>query len=186
MNFFLGVIPDDRSNHKIRKIVGEVGRVFDGQQVPVRWVNPDTFHVTILFAGKDISFLRRFLLKRKLKKIYFKPFEISFKSVKLGMSKRYKELVYLSVLNGDEQMRNITEQLDPQGNFRGANSFIPHLTLGRVSKELTDEEFRNLSKDIDMMSEKLNIKDISFMVENIFLIKSDNGNYSISMNCSAS
>jgi len=186
MNFFLGIIPDTKSNHKIRKIVGEIGRVFNGQQIPVRWVNPDTFHVTILFVGKDISLLKRYLLKRKIQRISFKPFDISFKSVKLGMSRRYKELVYLSVADGDEQMRSITEQLDPQGNIRGANTFVPHLTLGRVSKELTDEEFRNLSRDIDMMSKELNISNISFRVEEIFLIKSSDGNYDIVMNCLAS
>lgn len=186
MNFFLGAIPDDKSCHKIKKVIGEIGRVFDGQQIPVRWVNPDTFHVTILFVGKDISYIKKFFLRRKLKKISFKPFNISFKNVKLGISRRYKELVYLSVFDGDEQMRNITEQLDPSGNFRGANTFVPHLTLGRVSKELTDEEFRNLSKDMDTMSKGLNIEEISFNVEDIFLIKSDNGGYDIVMNCSAS
>lgn len=186
MNFFLGVIPDDSANHKIRKVIGEIGRVFDGQQIPVRWVNPDTFHVTLLFVGKDISPVKLFLLRNKVKKISFKKFNISFKSVRLGISKRYKELVYLSVNNGEEDMRKITEQLDLKGDIRGANSFTPHLTLGRVSKELTEEEFKNLSKDLDMMSKNMNIEDINFDVNEIFLIKSKDNGYDIVMNCLAS
>ncbi len=186
MNFFLGIIPDEMCNHKIRKIVGEIGRVFDGQQIPIRWTNPDTFHVTVLFVGKDISFVKRFSLKQKMKKVIFKPFNISFKNVKLGISRRYKELVYLTVEKGDDKLRKIIEQFDPHGDIRGANSFVPHLTLGRVSKELSDEEFKNLSRDIDRMSKELNIQEISFTVTDICMIKSDKGNYDIVMNFSAS
>ncbi len=186
MNFFLGVIPDDSANHKIRKVVGEIGRVFDGQQIPVRWVNPDTFHVTLLFVGEYKFPIRNFLLKNKIKKIFFRKFKISFKSVRLGISKRYKELVYLSINDGEEEMRRITEQLDSKGDIRGANSFTPHLTLGRVSKELTEEEFKNLSKDLEMMSKGLGIENIAFEVSEIFLIKSTESGYDIVMNCSAS
>jgi len=186
MNFFVGIIPDDSANHKMRKVVGEIGRVFDGQQIPVRWVKPETFHVTILFVGKDTSLVKRLLLKNKIKKIRFKPFKISFKSLRLGISRRYKELVYLSVNKGDDEMRLITEQLDPQGNIRGANSFTPHLTLGRVSKELTEEEFRNLSRDIEMVSNQMSIEEIFFNVTEVFLIKSKKGIYDVVMNCSAS
>ena len=186
MNFFVGIIPDDSTNHKIRKVVREVGRVFEGQQIPVRWINPDTFHVTVLFVGKDISPVRKILFKNKIKKIIFKPFKISFKSLKLGISGKYKELVYLSINQGDDEMRSITEQLDPQGNIRGANSFIPHLTLGRVSKELTDEESSNLLRDIGRVSSQVDIKNIVFDVKEVFLLKSKDGVYEIVMNCSAS
>lgn len=186
MNFFLGVIPDDNANHKIKKIIEEIGRVFDGQQIPVRWVKQETFHVTVLFVGKDISPIKLLLVKNKIKRISFKPFKISFKSARLGISKRYKELVYLSVNNGDDEMRSITEQLDSKGDIRGSNSFVPHLTLGRVSKELSDEEYRNLSKDLDMVSRNISIEDISFDVKEIFLIKSKDNTYDIAMNCLAS
>jgi len=186
MNYFVGIVPDDSTNHKIRKVVREVGRMFDGQQIPVRWINPETFHVTVLFVGKDISFIRKIFLKNKVKKITFKPFKISFKSLKLGISGKYKELVYLSINQGDDEMRSITEQLDPKGNIREANSFIPHLTLGRVSKELTEEEYRNLSRDIVRESNQLDIKNISFEVKEVFLLKSKEGIYKIVMNCSAS
>ena len=36
MNFFLGFFPDEKSNYKIRKVVGEVGRIFDDFSIPVR------------------------------------------------------------------------------------------------------------------------------------------------------
>ena len=186
MNFFVGIIPDDSTNHKIRRVVREVGRVFEGQLIPVRWINPETFHVTVLFVGKDISSVRKILFKNKVKKILFKPFKISFKSLKLGIAGKYKELVYLSIDKGDDEMRAITQQLDPQGNIRGANSFIPHLTLGRVSKELTDEESSNLLRDIGRVSSQVGIEDISFDVKEIFLLKSKNEVYEIVMNCSAS
>ena len=186
MNFFLGIVPDSSANHKVRKVIGEVGRVFDGQQIPVRWVKPDTLHVTLLFVGKDISPIKLLLLKKKLKKIIFEPFEISFKSARLGITRRYKELVFLPVANGDEEMRKIIEQLDFKGDIRGSNSFIPHLTLGRVSKDITEEEFKNLTKDLDMVSESLDMGCIKFLVKEIFLIKTNKGAYDVVANCEAS
>jgi len=186
MNLFLGIFPDDSANHKIRKVIGEVGRIFDGQQVPIRWVNPDTFHVTVFHVGNDISLVKKVVLKKAIKKIEFKPFELSFKSVRLGISRKYKELLYLMIDKGDDEMRKITEQLDVKGDIRGANTFVPHLTLGRVSKELSEEEFKNLSRDLENVSTELNIEEISFIVREMYLLKGENGNYEVLINCSVS
>ncbi len=181
MNYFLGFFPDEKTNYKIRKVVGEVGRIFKDFDIPVRWVKPETFHITLYTLGERHSIFNRFLLKHRFKKISFKPFDISFGKVKLGISRKYRELIYIDVNEGGEQLRELLHQV--RGNLKGNDSstFVPHLAIGRVSKDLSEEEYRNLIKDIHNISKTLNIEEISFTVSEIFLIKNSKGDYSILM-----
>jgi 2'-5' RNA ligase len=181
MNHFLGFFPDEKSNYKIRTVVGEVGRIFKDFDIPVRWVKPESFHITLYFLGEDFSFLDRLMLKQKFKKISFKPFDISLGKVKLGISKKYKELVYIDVNEGGEELRAML--LDLRKNLKGKDRFlfVPHLTIGRVSKDLSMEEYRNLVKDIHNVTKGLKVKDIKFRVDSLYLVKSDEGNYSLLM-----
>jgi 2'-5' RNA ligase len=178
MNHFLGFFPDEKANYKIRKVVGEVGRVFEDFDIPVRWVKPENFHISLYMVGSRVSFLRRFFLKRKLSKIKFKPFEVSFGKVKLGISRKYRELIFLDIDKGGEEIRNLFWEISKSIESGDTSSFIPHLTIGRVSKELSEEEYRNLVKDIHNISKSLQIKDITFTVQEIYLIKGKDGIYS--------
>ncbi len=158
MNYFLGFFPDEKTNYKIRKVVGEVGRIFKDFDIPVRWVKPETFHINLYSVGERYSFFHRLFLKHKFKKILFKPFDISFGKVRLGISRKYRELVYIDVNEGGEQLRELLHQV--RGNLKGNDSstFVPHLAIGRVSKDLSEEEYRNLVKDIQNISKTLNIE----------------------------
>ena len=59
--------------------------------------------------------------------------------------------------------------------------FIPHLTLGRISEDLSKEEYRNVSIDIAKLSKKLNLDNIEFSADNLYFINSKNGVYSFKM-----
>lgn len=181
MSYFLGFFPDEKANFKIRKVVGEVGRVFKDFDIPVRWVKPETFHITLYFLGDSMSPLRKLLLKRSLFKINVKPFNIVFNKVKLGISRQQKGLVYLDLEEGGEKLRELLLDIRKIVGVKDLSSFVPHLTIGRVSKDLSDEEYRNLVKDISNISKNLNISDISFEVRDIYLVRSDQGNYSVVM-----
>lgn len=181
MNFFLGFFPDEKANYKIRKVVGEVGRIFKDFDIPVRWVKPETYHITLYTLGERHSIFHRLFLKHRFKKISFKPFDISLGKVKLGISRKYRELVYIDVNEGGEQLRELLHQVRSTLKGTDSSTFVPHLAIGRVSKDLSEEEYRNLVKDIHNISNSLNIKDISFTVSEIFLIKSREGDYSVVM-----
>jgi 2'-5' RNA ligase len=177
MNYFLGIFPDEGANYKIRKVVGEVGRIFKDFDIPVRWVKPETFHISLYYLGDTFNIFQRFFFNRKIKKISIKPFTVRLGKVKLGISRKYRELVYIDLSEGGEEIRELYHQIKQTIKNKDYATFVPHLTIGRVSKDLSEEEYRNLLKDIHNISQSLHVRDISFTVTEIYLIKSKDGNY---------
>jgi len=177
MSYFLAFVPDKESVNRIKSIVKEVDSLFSDFGIPVRWVKPDTYHITLYYLGENLPFFNQMLLKRKLKKIKFKKFKISFKNIKVGISRSYKELVYLDLSKGGEELRELLSQVRREIGGKDTSLFIPHLTLGRISEDLSKEEYRNVSTDIAKLSKKLNLEDIEFTVDTLYLIHSKDGVY---------
>lgn len=186
MSYFLGFVPDKQSNLEIRKVVSEIGMIFDDFGIPVRWVKPSSYHITLYYLGERYSFLRKFLIKRKMSKISFKPIQVSFGIVKVGISRNYKELVYLEVVEGGEQLRNLLLEVRKYLGGNDVSMFVPHLTIGRISKDLSQEEYRNVAKDVTRVSRKLKLGSIKFTIDTIYLIQSKEGNYSFEIEFKAS
>lgn len=182
MSFFFGFFPDENTNYKIRKVVGEVGRVFVDFQIPVRWSKPETYHMTVLHVGEKLSIFKRLIWRFKLKTICITPFKVSFNTVKLGISRKYKELVYLDTKDGGDVMRATLLEMRKVLKLKDEGNFVPHLTLGRVSKDLSDEEYSNLCKDLAIVAKGLDIGKIEFYVNDIKLIRSSGDDYSVLMN----
>lgn len=182
MSFFFGFFPDENTNYKIRKVVGEVGRVFADFQIPVRWSKPETYHMTVLHVGEKLSIFKRLIWRFKLKTICITPFKVSFNTVKLGISRKYKELVYLDTKDGGDVMRATLLEMRKVLKLKDEGNFVPHLTLGRVSKDLSDEEYSNLCKDLAIVAKGLDIGKIEFYVNDIKLIRSSGDDYSVLMN----
>lgn len=178
-NYFLGFFLDERSNHKVRKVVGEVGRVFDGQEIKVRWVKPENFHVNVAYLGSNLNFIQKFLLENRLKKIRIPRFNISFEKCELGISRQYKELVYLTLKEGGEELRDLVFNLKNELKVQDSSIYIPHLSLGRVNKDLTVEEQRNISADLKNINQSLNLETISFESNNFCFVESDTNSYKV-------
>ena len=181
MSYFLGFIPEKETKYKIGKVIGEVGMMFDDFDIPVRWVKPKTFHISLYYLGERFSFINKFLLGRKMKKVHIPKINISFATVKVGISRNYKELVYLELRDGGEETRELLLQLRNKLGGKDTTMFVPHLTIGRISKDLSQEEYRNIAKDISRVSKKLELEDIQFSVDTIYLIESKGGDYSFKM-----
>ena len=181
MSYFLGFVPEKESKEKIGKVVGEISMMFDDFGIPVRWVKPKTFHISLYYLGERFSFLARFILGRKMKKVEFKKINVSFATVKVGISRNYKELVYLELKDGAEETRELLLQLRNKLGGKDTSMFVPHLTIGRISKDLSQEEYRNVAKDISRVSKKLKLDEIEFTVDTIYLIESKDGDYSFKM-----
>jgi 2'-5' RNA ligase len=179
MSFFLGIFPPRDAIENINKVKEGVTSVFDGFEIPVRWSLPNTYHLTLIHFGESYPFYKRLTLKYKLKNISLKGFIIRFNTVKLGISRRYKELIYLDLLEGGDDMRKLLLELRSVLNVKNEGNFLPHLTLGRVSKELTDQEYANICRDLTVVSKNLNIKDIRFRVNGLELVKSEEGEYQV-------
>lgn len=186
MSFFLGVFPDEKSVHSIKKVVGELGMVFDGFEIPVRWSSPDKFHITVLHLGEKLPIYKRWILQYRLKKLNPVRFQLKLGKVRLGISRKYKELIYIDLEEGGDELRKLFLELKNILKVKTEGNFIPHLTLGRVSKELTDQEHLNICRDLSIVAKKLNIGDIKFTVNEIHLVKSSEGNYEILLTLSDS
>ncbi len=177
MNYFLGFFPDDKSNYKIKEVVNEVRKIFNDFDIPIRWVNPENFHISLYSFGDTLNILQKVFVKKKITKIQFKPFEISLGKVRVGISRKYKELVYIDINNGGEELRELLHEIRKVIKGKDSSTFVPHLTIGRVSKDLSTEEYRNLIKDIQNISKQLKVEDISFFITEMYLIKNNEGTY---------
>lgn len=186
MSYFLGFLPDKESNYKIRKTLGEVSIIFDGFEIPVRWVKPHTYHITLYYLGERYPFYKQYLLKKKLTKIHFESINISLNSVKVGISRNYKELIYIDLKDGGEQLRELLLEVRKAIGGKDSTMFVPHLTIGRISKDLSKEEYRNISLDVLRLSKELKLEDIHFTVNCMYLIESKNGVYSFKTKFDAS
>ena len=184
MNFFLGIFPDKGTIEEIKKVVSEVEKVFDGFDIPVRWSKPKKYHMTLIYLGEKLPLHKKLLIKYKLKRFSLKRFRLKFNKVKLGISRKYKELIYMDLLEGGEEMRKLYLELRNLLNFHDDGNFISHLTLGRVSKELTDQEYANICRDLTVVTKKLDINKIQFFVNELKLVKSKDGEYQVLMNLS--
>jgi 2'-5' RNA ligase len=181
MSFFLGIFPDKEPSNKIGEVVNDIESVFEGFEIPVRWVKPENYHITILHFGEELPFYKKMFFKQRLKNFKLKNFKVKFNTVKLGISRRYKELIYLDLSEGGDEMRKLFLELKEILKTKNEGNFTPHLTLGRVSKDLTNQEYSNICRDLQIVTKDLGIGDIEFVVEDIKLVKSTEGNYEFLM-----
>jgi len=179
MDFFLGFCPDKEANNQIRKVSKDLGQIFDELQIPVRWTDPESYHLYIISLGHSLPFFRLMWLKYKLKNFKIKPFRVVFNTSRLGISRKYKELIYLDLKEGGEEMRDILFDLRKILSIKDQGNFIPHLVLGRVSKELSDQEYTNVSKDLYRVGRSLDIDKIHFYVNGLKIIKHSSEGFEI-------
>ncbi|HVX92689.1 MAG TPA: hypothetical protein VHA74_01080 [Candidatus Dojkabacteria bacterium] len=179
MNYFLGFYPNQESSYRVGKIISTLDSIFDGQNIKVRWVTPDKYHISLLYLGSDLNFIERFLLDWKLKNFKIPAIKVKFDKVAVGISRGYKELVYFTIGEGGEEMRKLTFDLRNLLKKNDSEKFIPHLTLGRISKDLSDEEFKNITLDVREMNKGLKLDDISFTTKKLLLIQSDTTTYQV-------
>jgi 2'-5' RNA ligase len=179
-NYFLAIFPPDECAAEIFKSRQKIEGPFDSLDIPVRWTLENHLHISILFFGNDLNFLQLFMIKRKIAKFHIeKPFEVSFSSPKIGISNRYHELIYLPVEQGAEELRELLLSISNQLHFTRDHSFIPHLTLGRVSKDLSDQEFRNIKHEVERNENSDANVNCVFKVEHLYLVESDLETYTI-------
>ncbi|KUK67562.1 MAG: RNA ligase/cyclic nucleotide phosphodiesterase [candidate division WS6 bacterium 36_33] len=186
MNFFLGIFPDKETVKEIKSVVVEVEEVFEGFDIPVRWSKPDNYHMTLIHLGEKLPLHKKLFFKYKLKNFSLARFKLKFNKVKLGINRKYKELIYMDLLEGGDEMRKLYLELRNLLNLQDDGNFMPHLTLGRVSKELTDQEYANICRDLSVVTKRLDINKIQFFVNELKLVKSKDGEYQVLINLSDS
>src|SRR5690606_37273079 len=106
-------------------------------------------------------------------------FQIQFDKAQLGITRQYKELVYLTISNGGDELRDLVFTLRETLGINDPGRYIPHVTLGRINKDLTDEEFKNLTQDVRNINKGLKISEVSFTPHRLSLVESNGPEYKV-------
>lgn len=169
MKYSLGFVLDRNTSKKIDLISSEVAKIFRGQEIPVRWGKSGQYYILLHNYNNKISFIKKFFIKKKLDKIGERVIEISLHRIKLGISKRMKDLIYLSIDSGGEELRNLKSILVERMHIKDSVIFIPHIVIGRISKDVTRQEASNIVRDFENLQERIN--GVTFEVNNLELIE---------------
>ncbi len=141
---------------------------------PVKWVDPDSIHLTLKFLGniavgttpeltRAISEAARGIapLRLELGELGVFPNLRAPRVVWIGLG---GEIATLSVIQ-----ENIESALIPLGFSPERRAFSPHLTLGRVRERASPEERRRLGEAVSSL--KMGAK-LSFTVDSLSLMRS--------------
>jgi 2'-5' RNA ligase len=98
----------------------------------VRWVAPETFHITLQFLGETKKLDE---IQSALDSVQGSPFEISLRNVGFFPSAKSPRVLWVGIEAGEhlsELANSIGQALQPLGFERDAGPFKPHLTLARA------------------------------------------------------
>src|SRR5271166_768154 len=98
----------------------------------VRWVGPETFHVTLQFLGET---KRLDEIERALRQVKGSPIAIAFRDAGFFPNPKSPRVFWVG-MEADEHLQelvsSIARVLQPLGFERDAGPFKPHLTLARA------------------------------------------------------
>lgn len=147
MRAFIAVsIPDEVK----RKLQEEIGRLSDLlRDDPVRWVRPEGVHLTLKFLGeisnKNLEEINQ-LLEREVKSHPF--FSLRVGGFGCFPNCRRPRVLWIGITVEDGTLAQvqtaIEEKLVPLGFGKEGRLFHPHLTLGRVRRNISMSEFTQL------------------------------------------
>ncbi len=143
---------------------------------PVRWEKPEKIHITLVFLGE--------IQQSKLPKLQtavesgskeIKPFETSFKG--LGAFPDFvKPRVVWVGLKGDLKslaalQKGIEKELKKAKIWFDKKPFVPHMTIGRVKKGISQGALRDLGKKIAKLR-KIDLQS-RILVKTVDIMKSE-------------
>lgn len=167
MKYSLGFNLDSKTKENIDHISNDIMNIFKGQGIPARWIYKDNYQI-VLHNFSKLPFIKRKLLERKIHTLQPISEILTLYRVKIGVSGRMKDLIYISIDKGGEYLRHIKSQLINEFKLVDNEKFVPHIVIGRVSKDLTKQEHSNLIRDIDVLQQ--NFQGVEFYISNMELI----------------
>jgi 2'-5' RNA ligase len=161
---------------EIQRRLDEVIATFKHQldKTPIRWVPANNIHLTLKFLG-DVSAANLDLLKKQLRAEVTgsRPFEISIGGAGAFPTVHRPRVIWVGVEAPQElaAVQNGVEGAMARLGYAGEERpFSPHLTLGRVSRNTTPQDYRAISTVLE--KEKIGFLGV-VCVRAIELYKSD-------------
>jgi len=153
-------------------LAAEVERLKAGRAI-VRWVKPESFHLTLKFIGEipmDLVPRAADVVERCVEGVA--PFEVEFRGVGALPRPEKPRIVYADVLDPGGFLaalaKALNEQMSDLGLRREKRSFKPHLTLGRVkSLKGTAELLQLMAEDAEKAFGTLQVSDVCLMMSEL-------------------
>lgn len=144
---FVAIHLSPEITHNLEQVLQDLKRSWP--QAPVRWVPANNIHVTIKFLG-DVSLSNISLLTKMLQTeaVRHAPFEISVGRLGAFPSMRRPRVIWVGVEAPPELQalqRGVEGEMARLGYAPEDRDFSPHLTLGRVARNISGDEMQRLS-----------------------------------------
>lgn len=146
---FVAVDISDEAREELDRFIEVVRK----KKWSVRWEAVEKLHITLFFVGW-IDFLKKKSIERAVEKgmVGIRPFSI--KLGKLGAFPSFYEprVVWVGI-RGDQQelvklQKNVSKELTGVGFEEEKRGWIPHLTIGRVKKDLRFRARKELGRQL--------------------------------------
>jgi 2'-5' RNA ligase len=116
-----------------------------GKQLPVKWVDPYSIHLTLKFLGNiDLNKIREVTGAMEAAAQGISPFKLEIKDLGVFPNLKRVRVVWVGVSGEVAQLSQLQQRtesnLAPLGFAREARSFTPHLTLARVREQASPDE----------------------------------------------
>jgi len=182
MNHFLGFFIDDQSRKKIVESVGNMSDIFSDIGIQVRWIKPSNYHIKLQSLNGDIGPIKKLYISKKIEEIFKEPVSVSMGNIKLGTNRNMRSLLYMEMENGGDALRELKYEMAKTLRLKDSMHFLPHVAIGRMNKDLSNQEVSNIIKDIRNVSESINRNEIQFDINEIDLVRVKEGDYEILKN----
>jgi 2'-5' RNA ligase len=116
-----------------------------GKQLPVKWVDPYSIHLTLKFLGNiDLNKIREVTGAMEAAAQGISPFKLEIKDLGVFPNLKRVRVVWVGVSGEVAQLSQLQQRTEsnlvPLGFAREARSFTPHLTLARVREQASPDE----------------------------------------------
>jgi len=106
------------------------------EMIGVRWLNPQTYHCTLVYFGEANVYLYR-QIKQQLKYIHFRPFSIRVRKFEVFYNSSNKPHVLVALIEPNKLLVELQAEINAtismfHPNLKMQNRFRPHISLARL------------------------------------------------------
>ena len=130
---------------------GTIKTLDDGIGERIRWVRPEGIHLTLKFMGDiDLKVINELVSLLPAVTNEFAPFELTMAELGCFPNNRRPRVLWAGVKGNLSTLRDLHIAIDSLvGNVglpREQRGFSPHLTLGRVNRNLSENHIRHIGE----------------------------------------
>jgi 2'-5' RNA ligase len=126
-------------------------RLKSGSRAPVKWVDPDSVHLTLKFLGNiETALIEKITSALEEACLGVRPFSLEISGLGVFPNERRVRVVWVGLIGETETLGQLQKRVDdslaPLGFKAEARPFTPHLTLARVREQATPDERQVLGR----------------------------------------